>query len=189
MGTFKLTSVVGLYVLIIILFILKQPWDQSLGVQLLISMATPIYGSSLEENTKKTILSFIHCDNHTNEIEICQDTYSLEVLSLTPLHITLLILHYFYFLHFNFSTYSFIVETSSHTQTHYRSQLCIEGHISGLQGFREQIVYLQLLVGSTLKYLSNCTTVIPCTWGLSAAQHYYGHICNSCVVDLYSMIL
>ena len=93
MGTFKLIVVVGLYVLIIPLFFLNWPWDQSLGVQLLISMAAPIYGSSLEENTKKTILSFTNCDNHTNEIAICQDTYSLELLSLTPLHITLLILH------------------------------------------------------------------------------------------------
>ena len=92
-GTLKLTAVVGLYVLIIPLFALNWPWDQSLGVKLLISMAAPIYDSSLEENPKKTILSFTDFDNHTNEIAICQDTYSLELLSLTPLHINLLILH------------------------------------------------------------------------------------------------
>lgn len=93
MGTFKLTVVVGHYVLIIPLFALNWPWDQSLGVELLISMDAPIYGSSLEENTKKTILSFTNYDNHTNEIAIFQNTYSLELLPLTPLHITLLILH------------------------------------------------------------------------------------------------
>ena len=52
MGTFKLTAVVGLYVLIIPLFALNWPWDQSLGVYLHMYMATPIYGSSLEETLK-----------------------------------------------------------------------------------------------------------------------------------------
>lgn len=44
-------------------------------------------------NTKKTIMSFTNCDNHTNEIAICQKNYSLELLHLTPLHLILLILH------------------------------------------------------------------------------------------------
>ena len=107
MGTLDLNAVVGLYVLIIPLFVLNFPQDQSLGVYFLILMAAPIYGFSLEENTKKTILSFTNCDNHTNEIAICQNTYSLELLPLTPLHITLLILHQFYFLHFIFQHLQF----------------------------------------------------------------------------------
>ena len=46
MGTLDLNAVVGLYVLIIPLFALHWPWDQSLVVYLLMSMATPSYGSS-----------------------------------------------------------------------------------------------------------------------------------------------
>ncbi len=48
MGTLDLNAVVGLYVLIIPLFALNWPWDQSLGVYLLMYMAAPIHGSSLE---------------------------------------------------------------------------------------------------------------------------------------------
>ena len=44
MGTFKLTVVVGLYVLIIPLFVLNWPWDQSLVVYLLMFMAAPFFG-------------------------------------------------------------------------------------------------------------------------------------------------
>ena len=46
MGTLDLNAVVGLYVLMIPLFALHWPWDQSLVVYLLMSMATPSYGSS-----------------------------------------------------------------------------------------------------------------------------------------------
>ena len=53
MGTLDLNAVVGLYVLIIPLFALNWPWDEPLGVYLRISMATPIYGSSLEETLKR----------------------------------------------------------------------------------------------------------------------------------------
>jgi hypothetical protein len=56
-------------------------------------MVASIYDSSLEEKTKKNILSLTNCDNNTNEIAICQETYSLKLLLLTPFHITLLILH------------------------------------------------------------------------------------------------
>ena len=71
MGTFKLTAVVGLYVLIIPLFALNWPWDQSLGVYLLMYMAAPIHGSSLEETIKRLSLCFTNYDNHTNEVAIC----------------------------------------------------------------------------------------------------------------------
>ena len=47
MGTFKLTAVVGHPLLA-----LNWPWDQSLVVYLLMFMAAPIYGSSLEETPK-----------------------------------------------------------------------------------------------------------------------------------------
>jgi hypothetical protein len=48
MGTLDIHAVAGLYVLIIPLFALNLPWDQSLGAYLLMYMATPIHGSSLE---------------------------------------------------------------------------------------------------------------------------------------------
>jgi uncharacterized membrane protein YqjE len=47
MGNFKLIAVVGLYVLIILLFVINWRWDQSLVVQLLISIVVTIYGSFL----------------------------------------------------------------------------------------------------------------------------------------------
>ena len=53
MGTLDLNAVVGLYVLIIPLFALNWPWDQSLVVYLLMFMDAPIYGSSLEETVKR----------------------------------------------------------------------------------------------------------------------------------------
>jgi hypothetical protein len=53
MGTFTLTMVAGLYVLIIPMFILNWPLDQSLVVYLLMFMAAPIYDSSLEETLKR----------------------------------------------------------------------------------------------------------------------------------------
>ena len=53
MGTLDLNAVVGLYVLIIPLFALHWPWDQSLEVYLFMYMAAPIYGSSLEEILKR----------------------------------------------------------------------------------------------------------------------------------------
>ncbi len=90
MGTFKLTAVVGLYVLIIPLFVLNWPWDQSLVVYLLMFMATPIYGSSLEETIKILSLRFTNYANHTNKVAICQNTYSLELLHFTSSHFTLL---------------------------------------------------------------------------------------------------
>jgi hypothetical protein len=74
--------VVGIYVLTILLFVLNRPWEQSLVVQLLISMVAPIYDFSLEETLENTILSFTNCDNHTNEIAVCEETYSLELLHL-----------------------------------------------------------------------------------------------------------
>ena len=70
-GTFKLTAVVGLYVLLIPLLALNWPWDQSLGLCLRIFMATPIYGSSLEETIIRLYLCFTNYDNHTNEVAIC----------------------------------------------------------------------------------------------------------------------
>ena len=93
MGTLDLNAVVGLYVLIIPLFALNWPWDQSLGVYLLMYMAAPIHGSSLEEIIRRLSLCFTNCDNQPNEIVICLNTYPLELLHLTPFHLTLLILH------------------------------------------------------------------------------------------------
>jgi hypothetical protein len=58
MGTLDLNVVVGDYVLIIPLFALNWPLDQSLGVYLRMYMAAPIHDSSLEETIKRTI--FVH---------------------------------------------------------------------------------------------------------------------------------
>jgi hypothetical protein len=52
MWAIDLNAVVGLYVLTISLFSLNWPWDQSLGVYLLIYMVAPIHGSSLQETVK-----------------------------------------------------------------------------------------------------------------------------------------
>ena len=130
-------------------------------------MATPIYGSSLEETIKRLSLCFTNYDNHTNEVAICQNTYSLELLHFISLYFTALYFSCISFTHCILFLALVLQQKPLHTHTHHISQLRIEGHISGLQGYREQIAYLQLLVGSTLKYLSNCTAVIPCTWGLS----------------------
>ena len=123
MGTLDLNAVVGIYVLIIPLFTLNWPCDQS-GLYLLMYMAAPIHGSSLEETIKRLSLCFTNCDNQPNEIAICHNTYSLELLhftslQLTLLYCTLLFLHLFYTLHFIFSIPSFIAKITSHT--HYRS--------------------------------------------------------------------
>ena len=134
-------------------------------------MATPIYGSSLEETIKILSMCFTNCDNQTNEITICPNNCSLELLPFTLLAFTFIVftlLAIVYFLYLLSELYSFLVSIKNN-HTHYSTLLCTKGHISGLQGLREQIVYLQLLVGSTLKYLLNCTAVIPCTWGLSAS--------------------
>ena len=85
MGTLDLNVVVGLYVLIIPLFALNWPWDQSLGVYLLMSMAAPNYGSSLEEIIKRLCMCFTNCDYQTDEITICLNIYSLEKLVITSL--------------------------------------------------------------------------------------------------------
>jgi hypothetical protein len=114
-GTFKFTAVVGLYVLIIPLFAFNWPWDQSLGVYLLISMSTPIYGSSLEETIKRLSLCFTNYDNHTNKVAvlfivlyfscIC---YSTQIRTLTPLcYSTLLHFISFYFIAIYFSCICF----------------------------------------------------------------------------------
>ena len=87
METLYLNAVVGLYVLIIPLFALSWPWDQSLGVYLLMYMAAPIHGSSLEETIKRLSRCFTNCDNQMNEIAIFLNNYSLELLH-TPLHHT-----------------------------------------------------------------------------------------------------
>ena len=86
MGTLDLIAVVGLYVLIIPLFALNWPWDQSLGVYFLMYMDAPIHGSSLEETIKRLSLCFTNCDNQPNEIVICLNIYFLELLHFTSLH-------------------------------------------------------------------------------------------------------
>ena len=87
MGTLDLNAVVGLYVLIIPLLALNWPWDQSLGVYLLMYMAALIHDSTLEETIKRLSLCFTNCDNQPNEIVIFLNNYSLESVSYT--HLTL----------------------------------------------------------------------------------------------------
>ena len=86
MGTLDLNTVVRLYVLIIPLFALNLPWDQSLGVYLLMYIAAPIHGSSLEETIKRLSLCFTNCDNQPNEIVIYLNIYFLELLHFISLH-------------------------------------------------------------------------------------------------------
>jgi hypothetical protein len=79
----------------------------------------------LRRNIKNTILSFTNCDNHTKEIVIFLNTYSLELLHLTPFHFTAftLLALILIFLHL------FAVPK---TTTPIVPSFALEGHISGL---------------------------------------------------------
>ena len=66
-------------------------------------------------NSKKTIMSFTNCDNHTNEIAICLNTCSLELLHFTSLH---LIAFYFIALYLSCILISALVVHSRNLFTH-----------------------------------------------------------------------
>ena len=122
-------------------------------------------------------MCFTNCDNHTNEITIARIFAPLRYLLLEILATCYLDKAALRYLHQKLALENCCQINLLHI-TCFISQflsysnllLCIKGHIRGLYGFREQIVQLQLLVGSTLKYLSNCATVIPCSWGLSQTR-------------------